>query len=69
MKGNERVEQYFHTKVLCEEPDIFSKIEKIKLKSFNTMAKSKATRTSSGSVVMVKNDCLSLLGNASGQGF
>ena len=49
MKEDERVEQYFHTKVLCEEPDIFSKIEKMKLKSFNTMAKSKATRTSSGS--------------------
>ena len=57
VKGDERVEQYFHTKVLCEEPDIFSKIEKMKLKSFNTMAKSKATRTSSGSVVMLKNDC------------
>ena len=41
MKGDERVEQYFHTKVLC---DIFSKIEKMKLKSFNTMAKSKATQ-------------------------
>ena len=57
VKGDERVEQYSHTKVLCEEPDIFSKIEKMKLKSFNTMAKAKATRTSSGSVVTVKNDC------------
>ena len=57
VKGDKRVEQYFHTRLLCEEPDILSKIEKMKLKSFNTMAKSKATQTSSGSVVMVKNDC------------
>ena len=57
VKGDERVEQYFHTKILCEEPNIYSKIEKMKLKCFNTMAKSRATRTSSGSVVTVKNDC------------
>ncbi|CAB4002634.1 Hypothetical predicted protein [Paramuricea clavata] len=57
VKGDERLEQYFETRLLCEEPDIFSKIEKMKLKSFSTMAKSTTTRTSSGSVVTVKNDC------------
>ena len=57
VKGDERLEQYFETRLLCEEPDIFSRIEKMKLKSFNTMAKSTTTRTSSGSVVTVKNDC------------
>jgi hypothetical protein len=57
VKGDERLEQYFETRLLCEEPDIFSRIEKMKLKSFNTMAKSTTTRTSSSSVVTVKNDC------------
>ena len=32
VKGGESVEQYFHTNVQCKEPDIFSKIEKMKLR-------------------------------------
>ena len=56
LKGDEKLEQFLHNKLVCEEPDIFSNIGTMKLKTFKSMAKSKKVKTSSGSTVTVKND-------------
>jgi uncharacterized protein YbdZ (MbtH family) len=56
LKGDQKLEQFLHNRILCEKPDIFSNIETMKLKTFKSMAKSKKVKTSSGSTVTVKND-------------
>ena len=57
LKGDDKVEDYLHTKILCEEPDIFSKIETMRLRTFKSMVKPKTTKTASGQFVVIKNDC------------
>jgi hypothetical protein len=57
IKGNEKAEQFMKSKILCQEPDIFSPLTKMKLRIFKTMAKPKATKTASGKIVPIKNDC------------
>lgn len=56
LKGDEKFENY-STKILCEEPDIFSKIKTTRLRTFKSMAKPTSAKTSSGMVVPIKNDC------------
>ncbi|XP_028415026.1 uncharacterized protein LOC114538109 [Dendronephthya gigantea] len=55
-KGDQKLEDFLHNRLLCEEPDIFSNIGTMKLKTFKSMSKSKKVKTSSGSTVTVKND-------------
>ena len=56
VRGDQKLEHFLHNRLLYEEPDIFSNIETMKLKTFKSMAKSKKVKTSSGSTVTVKND-------------
>ena len=56
VRGDQKLKHFLHNRLLCEEPDIFSNIETMKLKTFKSMAKSKKVKTSSGSTVTVKND-------------
>ena len=57
IKGNEKAEQFMESKILCEEPDIFSPLTTMKLRTFKTITKPKATKTASGKIVPIKNDC------------
>ena len=57
IKGNEKAEQVMESKILCEEPDIFSPSTTMKLQTFKTLTKPKATKTAFGKIVPIKNDC------------
>ncbi len=57
LKGDQKLEDFLQYRLLCEEPDLFSNIETMRLKTFKSMAKPKTVKTSSGSTVTVKNDC------------
>ena len=39
VRGDQKLEHFLHNRLLCEEPDIFSNIETMKLKTFKSMAK------------------------------
>lgn len=56
-KGDEKVEDFINSKILCEQPDIFSKIKTMRLRTFKSMAKPTTAKTASGALVPIKNDC------------
>ena len=55
-KGNEAFTQLVSNKLLVEEPDIFSTIPKMKLKTFDVLNKPVSRMTSKGKVVSLKTD-------------
>ena len=57
MKGDEKAEDFMKSKILCKEADIFSPITTMKLRTFRTIAKPIAAKTTSAKIVPIKNDC------------
>jgi hypothetical protein len=55
-KGNEAFTQLVSNKLLVEEPDIFSTIPKMKLKTFDALNKPVSRMTSKGQVVSLRTD-------------
>ena len=55
-KGNEALKQFVSNKLLMEEPDIFSTIPKMKLKTFDALNKPASRTTSKSQVVSLKTD-------------
>ena len=55
-RGNDTFEQFVSDKLLVDEPDIFSPISKLKLKTFASSKKTVTRRTSKGQIVSLKAD-------------
>lgn len=55
-RGNEAFKQFVSNKLLVKEPDIFSTIPKMKLKTFGTLNKPASRTTSKSQVVSLKTD-------------
>ncbi len=56
-KGDERFEEFLKLNILCEEPDMFTPIKKMKLHTFTSMAKAAKVKKSNGTTVPIKSDC------------